>query len=359
MLRRLIMNMDGHVHTIISLTTIGPVGQELIANGYTVHALRINLITALPAMLQLWRLFRRFRPDVIQTWMYHADLFGGLLGRLAGIHNIVWNVRNTEIPQSHLSSTGFVIQFCAALSRFIPRTVICCAHSGLERHAALGYDRKRMFVIPNGYDLSDWKPPTQTKSEIRSHYRFPVDAFIVGIVGRFDPLKGYDIFVEAAGLMASKCNRNLLFLMIGRGVDDENIELRSMMLTKGKKAHFKLMSERNDIARLMYTLDVFCLSSRAEGFPNVVAEAMLMQVPCVVTDVGDASQIVGKTGIVVPAGHPHALADALLVLEHMDQQQRQIMGFAARERIEDNYAIQQVSKQYERLYQWKQHHSKT
>ena len=102
----------------------------------------------------------------------------------------------------------------------------------------------------------------------------------------------------------------------------------------------------------MFIFDVYCLSSKAEGCSNVLAEAMLMQVPCVVTDLGDAARIVGLTGKIVPPGQPQALAEALLSVENLDQMQRQRMSRAARQRIVDNYAMEVIAQRYAKLYEW-------
>jgi len=353
MLRRLIENSDQKKNQIVSLTAIGSLGRELVANGYAVHALEMGPTSFCRGCYRLWKIIRQSHPDVIQTWMYHSDLLGGLIGRLAGVRNIVWNVRNTQIPQQSFSVTGFVVRLCALLSHFIPRSIICCAHSGLKTHMALGYNRKRMVVIPNGYDLKAWSLPSKSKSDIRLEYGLPLDVMIVGIVGRFDPLKGYDYFIEAAGFVAAQSSKQYIFVMVGRNVDEHNVYLQSMITSKGAEAKFILMGERKDVSSIMYALDVLCLSSKAEGFPNVVAESMLMQVPCVVTDVGDAAQIVGNTGKVVPPCEPHALAEAILEFEDMGSYKRHEMGVAARQRIVANYDIKVVAQHYSELYEWK------
>ena len=149
-------------------------------------------------------MIRNIKPNVVQTWMYHADLIGGIASFLAGFNNIIWNVRNTEIPQRAFSRTGLVIRLCALLSRFIPQKIICCAYSAMKSHKKLGYDPKRMIVIPNGFDIQKWSMPTLNKSIIRETFRLPLDTFIIGIVGRYDPLKGYDQFIKAASIMAER-----------------------------------------------------------------------------------------------------------------------------------------------------------
>lgn len=353
MLCRLVKQMEDHSHIIISLTAVGALGQELIASGYSVYALDFRLSRSVRALRKFWSLIRQHRPDVIQTWMYHSDLLGGLVGMIAGHRNIVWNVRNTQIPQRSFSTTAFVIKLCALFSRYLPHSIVCCAHAALESHAALGYDRSRMVVIPNGYDVDIWKPLPRSKSDIRLSFGLPMDAVIVGIVGRFDLLKDYDNFVEAAGIVASTSSSLHAFVMVGRNVDDSNMKLAAMISAKGRHARFHLLGERKDIAEIMSTFDVYCLSSKAEGFPNVVAEAMLMEVPCVVTDVGDAALIVGSTGLVVPQGQPIALAKAISALANMDPLKRQKMGRSARQSVIDNFAMESVAKRYQSLYEVK------
>jgi len=350
MLFRLVKSLPGHSHIIVSLTKVGPIGAQLISSGYSVHSIDLRLKTFVISIAKLWKLIDFYRPNVIQTWMYHADLLGGLVGRLAGIKNIIWNIRNTEIPQSEWSVTGIIIKICAKLSNTVPHKIVCCAHAVMQSHAALGYCIERMKVIPNGYESEAWALPSQSKNDIKKIYDLPLDSIIIGVVGRFDRLKGYDVFIEAAAIL-SKCNhRGLFFLMVGRNVDDKNAELLSLIAEKGGGAPFKLMGERKDIPQVMYALDIFCLSSRAEGFPNVVAEAMLMEVPCVVTDVGDAGLIVGTAGKVVPPNQPAALADALLSVVCMNEAQRTAIGHDARKRILQRFDINAVAQLYEDVY---------
>lgn len=349
MLVRLIRGMPQHTHVVITLRERGTLGEFLIENGYKVYVLNLLASNSFYALPRLCSLIRRESPEVVQTWMYHADLIGGLMARLAGVKKIVWNVRNTEIPQGHLSMTSIIVWLCAVISTWLPKAIICCAHAGLEVHTSLGYKRHKMRVIPNGYDISEWQPKGVDRWEVRKANGLPRDAFIVGIVGRYDTLKGYDVFIEAAALI-NKVIHNAIFLMIGRHVDPSNVELRSLIQSRGGEAVFRLLGERSDVSQLMSTMDVYCLSSRAEGFPNVVAEAMLMQVTCVVTNVGDAAQIVGPTGYVVPPGEPDAIAAAVCRLQRMGQERRRIAGEAARKHIINHYGIEVVSKQYQQVY---------
>ncbi len=346
---RLILNMPQHNHVVITLTDIGHLGESLIECGYTVHEVRLKNSTLWSALPRLWRLVRKERPEIVQTWMYHSDLIGGVISRLAGVRHIIWNVRNTHIPQGRFSKTGLFVKLCAITSSWLPSAIICCAKSSMEFHVMKGYQRKKMTMIPNGYEALNWHPIGADRAKARRNYGFPDCAFIVGIVGRYDMLKGYDVFIEAAAIISKSIN-NAIFIMIGRHVNEDNFELNSLILTRGGNADFRLLDERRDVMKIISTMDVYCLSSISEGFPNVVAEAMLMQIPCVVANVGDAAQIVGPTGYVVPPRNPSAIAEAVCALANIGEKQRRAFGKAARQRIVDNYSIEAVSKEYDKLY---------
>ena len=161
MLSKLMRAMHGDVHCVISLTKIGPLGELFIASGYEVRALNIRKRSFLLALLTLWRYIRLYKPNVIQTWMYHSDLLGGVVGRMAGISNVIWNIRNTEIPQSKFSKTYFIIRICALLSNYVPRKIVCCADSALRHHERLGYCKEKMIAIPNGYLVNSALPDSQ------------------------------------------------------------------------------------------------------------------------------------------------------------------------------------------------------
>lgn len=353
MLKRLIEAHHGsprYRHTVVSLSEIGKVGQGLRARGVEVYALGMRSLFDFPrVLLRLVRLIRSTRPDIVQTWMYHADLIGGLAARLAGNRNVIWGVRCTSIPQRGFSSTQVVAWLCSLASRFLPRVIICCAESARIVHAKKGYDRSKMIVIPNGYDLRSFDSCPTLRQQARAAFGFGDDDLVVGTVGRFDPLKDYRNFVRCAALLASRAER-VRYLMVGAGVDSENRELQTW-LTEGQLIHKSvLVGESDDIPKCLAAMDVFCLSSSAEGFPNAVCEAMAMKVSCVVTDAGDAAEIVADTGVVVGRCDPAALAEGLQTLLGKGTAERARLGESARCRIEEKYSIENISARFDAIY---------
>jgi len=192
------------------------------------------------------------------------------------------------------------------------------------------------------------------RQKARAAFSIGDDDIVVGTVGRFDPLKDYRNFVRSAAVLAAQVER-VKFLMVGPGMDSGN-KLLQGWLRESEFAHkFVLAGESNDIPRCLAAMDVFCLSSSNEGFPNVVCEAMAMNVPCVVTDAGDAAEIVSDTGIVVAPRDSKALAEALQTMLNKGAAERSRLGELARHRIEKRYSIQIVSAQFENLYKQLMH----
>lgn len=354
MLKRLAESHQGNAkfqHTVISLTDIGKVGKQLQTIGVEVHALGMRSPMDIPRVLwQLVQMMRTPRADIVQTWMYHADLLGGLAARLAGNQNLVWGVRCSAIPQRGISATRIVVSLCSWLSRLLPCAIVCCAESARVAHAEIGYDQSKMRVIPNGYNLSQFNRTATLRQQARSAFGLGDGDAVIGIVGRFDPLKDHGNFVHAAAVVASKVP-HVKFLMVGQDIDSANVALNGWLAETGCADKFVLAGARDDIPDCLSAMDVFCLSSSKEGFPNVVCEAMAMRVPCVVTDAGDAAEIVADTGIVVAPHNSAALAEAMQTMICKSASERIHLGELARCRIEENYSIEIAAARFEKLYE--------
>lgn len=351
MLRRLVeadATCPTRRHLIVSLTDLGTVGRAMRENGVQIYTLAMRTALDAPmALIKLVHLLKVHKPDIVQTWMYHSDLLGGIAARLAGIRNVAWGIRSTRSAPAR-RSTRVVMRLCAALSHWVPKVIICCAEAARRHHADLGYRRDILKVIPNGYSL-----PAQDQaavlSELRVKWGVPDGFLIVGTAARFHPLKDFKNLISAAAQVARR-RRDVWFVLAGRGVSSENAQLASWIEQSGCGSSFTLLGERTDIAQVMSTFNVYCLSSRTEGFPNSVAEAMALGVPCVVTDVGDAALLVGETGVVVPPQDSEALAEGILRVLNMPREERESLGCSARDRLTTEFSMNEVLAKYIAAY---------
>lgn len=354
MMKRLIaeqLEAGGVRHHVISLREKATVGPDIEALGVEVEALGLRGMAGTPAAIwRIARILRRLKPDVVQTWLYHADLIGGVAARLAGMRNVVWSIRASDMSASHglPMLTSAIRGCCALLSRWVPERIIYVGEASREAHERLGYDPAKSVVIPNGYGIPE-RPDAAARAALRRELNVPEDARLIGTAGRFHKVKDYPTFIAAAAGIADRYPE-LCFLMVGRGLDPGNPELAKGLAAAGVSERFILVGERHPIGPYLAGLDLFCLHSLSEGFPNVVAEAMAMGVPCVVTDVGDAALLVGETGLVVPPRQPDALGKALARLLDEAPQDRRRRSDSARRRIEDHFSIAAIRAQYEAVH---------
>lgn len=349
MLAKLVDNMDRErfANTVISLTDRGTLGNEIAASGVPVFALRMR--RGIPDPMGIGRLVRllgREKPDVLQTWLYHADLMGTIASCLARVPVLFWNIRCSDMDMHRYKRLSrLVLQILTRMSG-LPDVVIANSETGRRLHERLGYSPRRWEIIPNGFDLEYFRPDPIARQSVREELATPPGTLMIGLVARYDPMKDYPMFLQAAAQTVRECS-TVHFLVAGKGVE----RLASQIDQLGLGAVVHLLGERRDIPRLMASLDIFALSSAfGEGFPNVVGEAMACGIPCVVTNVGDAAYITGETGIVVPPCDPAAMANAWKQLLEMPLVKRQSLGRNARQRVEDLFSIQGVTRRYESLY---------
>jgi glycosyltransferase involved in cell wall biosynthesis len=354
MLYRLLSRMDRAAFEaeVIALTGMGPVGEMIQKLNVPVSTLGMR--RGVPNPLGVLRLARRLlqrSPDVIQTWMYHANLIGGLAAKIVGEIPVVWGIHHSNLdPQANKRSTIWTAKVCARLSHTLPAHIIYCSESARRAHTEIGYDAaEKAEVIFNGFDLDLFKPDPAARASVRCELSIPEPALLIGLVGRFDPQKDHHNFIQAAAELHAQ-QPDAHFLLCGDGVSWQNETLAGWIDAAGISARCHLLSRRNDVPRLLAALDVAASSSYGEGFPNVIGEAMACGIPCVVTDVGDSALMVGDAGKVVPRRNPSALARAWHELITMNEEERQRLGEAARRRIEKLFSLDKIVGRYEAVY---------
>ncbi|MFO1412762.1 MAG: glycosyltransferase [Burkholderiales bacterium] len=346
LLGRLSPEFEPHV---ISMVPLGPVGRAMQELGVAVESLGMQRGRAgWRAFATLVRRLRVLQPDAVHTWMYHADLMGGLAARIACRAPVAWCVRNSDLDGQRALTR--IVRACAALSRWVPRRIVCCSTVARDIHVRLGYRADRFVVIPNGFDLARFLPDSDARARIRRELRLPEQALVVGAVGRWHPQKDHVGLLRACA-NAMKRDERIHCVAVGEGVDVSNPVLAQEVKRLGLAPRVHLLGPRSDIPAVMAAFDVFVSASAfGEAFPNVVGEAMATGVPCVVTDVGDSRAIVGDTGVVVPPRDPSSLGKAIGDLLALDPGERSRRGLAARVRVAQVFDLGRVTEAYEAFY---------
>lgn len=377
-------------HTVVSLTDDGVYGERLRAAGVTVHTLGMPRgRVSFSGLRRLRQLLATQKPDAVQTWMYHADLIGGIVARLAGVRAVAWGIRNSGAHLQRSSrSARLVLKLCAMLSGRVPAAIVCAARDAATRHEQYGYRADRLVVIANGYDLSRYQPDAQARRRVRAQWQVGDETPVIGCVARWDPLKDHANLLGAVAKVvqshggsvarsdgepgiesssssgepdAQTCGTaisvgaapiaDLRCALVGRGMSSDNAALNALIDRLGLRDRVLLLGPSDEVPAVMNALDLHVLSSCAEGFPNVVAEAMACGTPCVVTDVGDAAHIVGQTAAVVPPENAPALAQGIAgTLRDIASRGRDAVGEPGRARVLAEFDLAHMVASYDAVW---------
>jgi glycosyltransferase involved in cell wall biosynthesis len=342
---------------VISMMDRGIFRERIEALGIPVYTLDMQQ-DGLPSVGSMLHLLQRLRslihqlePDLIQGWMYHANIAAGLASLLSFKQvPICWGIHHSIASlASEKKSTIALIRLGVFLSA-VTSQIVFVSETSQAQHLALGYAKQKSQTIPNGFDTNSFVRSPEHRLAVRAELGIPATAFTIGSIGRDHPMKDRPNFISAAALLV-RHHPDTHFLLIGDGMDRANTTLVAQIESLGLSDRVHLLGRRSDIPRLSASLDICSLSSAyGEAFPLVIGEAMSCEVPCVVTDVGDSAWIVSDTGRVVPIKNPQALAAAWQEIVELDAPARANLGKAARQRIIDNFSLESVVDRYEKLY---------
>jgi glycosyltransferase involved in cell wall biosynthesis len=347
MLARLVTGIDRERHRsiVVSMTGPGVVGPLLESAGIELHTLAMRRgIADLRGIARLATILREVQPDILQTWLYHADLLGTVARSLAPPCALFWNVQCAESIDAEIVRRLLV--WCSAR----PDAVVFNSLAGKRFHEQLGYRPRYWEHIPNGCDTSVFRFDAVARRKLRQELGIPHDAVAIGLPARFHPMKDHANFLAAAARLAT-VRPDTVFVLVGPGIDGANRALSDTVAARRMTERVRLLGERSDMTTIYSALDIATLSSAfGEGCPNVLVEAMSCGLPCVATDCGDAADILGPTGIVVPARDPEALAAAWNQLISLGPDPRRALGAQARDRIVELFSLPAIVGRYDALY---------
>lgn len=336
---------------VFSLTRGGPVAVRLRALDIPVFELDLKGAGDVPrGVLALRRALREFAPDLVQTWLCHADLIGGLLARLSLRVPVIWGVHQAEYDaRTTPFTTRMVLRACAWLAHTVPARIVSCSAAGRRARIAAGYPAELFEVITNGVDPQQFQPDSAAGARLRAELGVSPSTALIGMPARWHIDKDHAVLCAAARGVLEACP-DTCFVLCGEGISADNHHLAQMIAATGHAADFRLLGFRDDMVALLAALDIGVLSSRTEAFPNVIVETMACAVPFVATDVGDVAAIIGDAGRVVPPRDAAALAGALLELLRAPAAQRALWAQDARQRAVAQFSLATTVARYEAVY---------
>lgn len=313
---------------------------RLIEENIDIHQYNLRGLKAGYELFLLFLFFLKLdsKKFTLVAWMYHA-IFVSIFFKIFNPKlKCLWMIRRTAIPGG---TTGLISKLSSFFSFLVPDKVICNSKSGLQSHAEAGYSPKKLSYLPNAIDVSDFEKIIIDSTLTRQDFGIEKDKTIIGVVGRYAPIKGHFELLKALSVI----DDDFICMLIGRDIENA-LPLKRFFECDQDKNRLMVLGERPDIPALMQLFDFLVLPSLSEGFPNVVAEAMICGVPCIVTDVGDAAAIVGETGKVVTPGDSQVLAEAIQEWLNFPRDKLITLGEEAKERIVKNYDVNHIASMF-------------
>tara|TARA_B100000795_G_scaffold164042_1_gene123397 strand:+ start:12276 stop:13415 length:1140 start_codon:yes stop_codon:yes gene_type:complete len=353
-LYKLVENLkNDHKIKVISLLSKGDIGDNLVKLGVELRIIDFSKKRwMLISFLELCSAILKFKPDVVHTWMYHANLIGGLAAKVSRVRNILWSIHHNDLSVAHNKlSTVIIARIGAFISNFVPIEVICVSNDSIKRHIKFGYNRKKMIFIPNGIDVIEFSYINNARKRLFSDYDFPDDAKLIGFASRFDPIKNHEgFFACIADIRITNPQINMQIILSGKNIDKNNIGLVTMINKYDLFECVHLMGLIDDMPVFMSSLDLIVSTSFSEAFSLVLAEALSCETLCVTSIEGDTEEVVEGIGKRVPARNLTLLSNAIITMLNIGSLEKSKLKLKGRDKIKSLYSTDIVFDKYKGLY---------
>ena len=219
---------------VISLTGEGPHAKSISEMGFSVKCLKLRPgVSLFTGAIKFWLHLRKTKPDIIQTWLYHADLLGGIIGRCVGVDYICWGVRSSNLDSDKIKwTTLVVVKLCARLSKTVPNLIVCNSRKAKKYHQAIGYDMTKFFWIPNGFDTDLFYPNHRYRNQFRQKLGIKTSDFVIVHVGRYDLFKNHSGLLKAYAYTRKRFS-NVHLICCGDEVNSQNLTLTKLIRELG------------------------------------------------------------------------------------------------------------------------------
>lgn len=353
-LSRLVQGISGKTYEniVVSLLGKGAHGLDLEKKGVQIYSLNLpkkcrrpkEILLLLNGLWHLIKIIRRYRPVVLHSWMYPADLITGLLGKVLGIP-VVWGVFSGKTDRYLYNDRTFrFLKLCGYLAPRLISLAISCSAFGRRTHIELGYPQNRFLYIPTGFPIGETIPlRCQTRDRTSNQ------TIRVGMLGRITKEKDHRLLLEAIGELVKRGMSIELVLAGGLGISWNNYSLAELIRVNQLTNSTTILGNVPLKSTFYDSVDVFCLISKSEGFPTVVGEAMLNGLPCVASDVGDTRILLGDSRQLVRIGNQEDIMKRILLfLENPEL--RHTLGKNNYSRIVTLFDEQKMLARYEAAY---------
>jgi len=336
---------NGAAVVVVTFYPEGPFYRDLMERG--VRLISLDKRGRWEVVRFMWRLHRtiaRENPDLIYSILDVPNVLSALLRFIRPRTVLVWSLLITDMPARNYGRLASLFHRLELWLSGVPDVIISNSFSGRTDAVRRGFPAARTIVMQNGIDTDQFCIDRAGSDTLRAAWGLADGEPLVGVVARVDPMKGHDVFFEAASRIL-RTNPAARFVIVGEGDPEYMRVLKRLADRLGLAEAITWAGAHEDMRQVYNALDVLCMPSiYGEGMPNSVGEAMACGIPCIVTDVGDAASMVGELGTVVAAGDAEELAGACRAILALSEDERAALGAALRERVIEDMGFERVNR---------------
>ncbi len=347
-----ICHTKSEINYVISLKDKGKYGPLLENKGIKVFYINFsNRISFLKKFISLYKLIKKLKPDIVQTWLYHADLIGGCAAYLAKSKNIIWGIHHTSL-ESRFNKKSIILisKLNSFLSNIIPKKIVVCAEKSMNEHIKKGFNKNKFIVIRNGLDLNKFKSSESMRRKYREKIKINQSELLLGTVARFNPIKDIPTLIKVIKKLKSS-GLNFKYLFVGENMDLDNKTLVNMIEKSNLKDTIKLIGQEESISSVMNAIDLHILSSKSEAFPMVILESLACGTPSISTNVGDVSRIIKNKKFLVDKENYLSLYNAINEFLNLELEEKEKISKEGIDHIKFNFSIEKMTKEYLKVYE--------
>lgn len=346
----IVLNLDKSKWTPYVWTLIGgPLSEEMKRHGVEVEVRKVGKVFSIECLKLGWeliRFIRKKRIDLVVTYHTDSDIIGGIFGRIAGVPIIISNRRDMGfyLGRKHVwfyRIFGMLFDCFICVSEAVKNEIMKREWVSAEKIDVI-YNGVRPVPPANGEDLV----------VLRRKFNIDPKKIVIGVVGRFEPIKGQILVVDAIHRLI-KTYPDLVCLFVGYTDSNYFQEVKRRIGDQNLGQHFIFTGHQEEIYPFLHCMDIFVNPSLSEGFSNAILEAMSMGIPTVASYVGGNGEAIQheQSGLLFKSGDSCSLVSQLERLI-IDPELRKKLGAEGKKRVEELFQLEEMLRQNEELFRY-------
>lgn len=311
-----------------------------------------NLALKSPVLIVFNLIFElyRFKPDILQCWMYHAEFLGSL-SKLFYWRKVklFWNIRCSELDWAKRSILNKILFKMLTKFSFLPNAIFCNTTRGIENHILAGYKPSNLQLLYNGFSILSQKDVNENKEDFFKRLKIPVNSKNIVMVARLNYVKDHQTLIKSFDiLLEDHIFKNTNLILIG---DNSNEIIKNQILKSKNIKNIYMLGGIDNVNSITRYCDVGVLTSLHEGFPNVIGEYILADLMVVATNVGEVKTIIAQEEpFLTSKRDSESLAKYFKLALSLSPEEKYLISRVNKEKVIKEFSIEKIASKYLQFY---------